>query len=447
MSSIKHAVTAMAAALCIAPAWAATSVADLARIGKDLTPVGAEVAANKDASIPAWTGGLTAPPAGWSAEQGYVDPFAGEKPLFTISKDNVAQHKDKLSPGLQALLAKYPEFRMPVYPSHRTAAYPKSVTDAAAAQAGKVQLKQFSIDDLGDSTIPFLAPKSGIEVILNHNFRYLGGGLKRTYNWFPVRASGEFYKVGYRETRIFNPNMDKQADNRLLNFLGAFTSPATLEGTVQLVQEPADQVKEARSAWIYNAGQRRVRRAPDLAYDNVNDGTEGLRTTDQYDGYNGAPDRYDWKLIGKQEMYVAYNTYRAGSKATKYKDLVLPHTVNADLMRYELHRVWVVEATLKPGSKHIYAKRRFYVDEDSWSVLLEDAYDSRGELWRASVHGLIQYYDAGVPWYNISVYHDLSNGAYLAASLANEVKDPWQFGVKGREIDFQSDSLRRAGTK
>ena len=190
-----------------------------------------------------------------------------------------------------------------------------------------------------------------------------------------------------------------------------------------------------------------MRRAPDLAYDNVNDGTEGLRTTDQYDAYNGAPDRYDWKLLGKKEMYVAYNTYKIGDKSLRYKQIIKPHTVDSDLMRYELHRVWVVEATLKPGNKHIYAKRRFYLDEDSWSVLLEDAYDSRGELWRASVHGLIEYYDAQVPWYNISLYHDLSNGAYMAASLANEVKEPWQFGVKGQAIDFEADALRRAGTK
>ena len=447
MNHYKHLLAALTASLCIAPAWAGISAEDAARLGKDLTPVGAEMAGNKDGSIPAWTGGLTTPPPGWTPEKGYIDPFASEKPLFTITAANAAQYQDKLSPGLQALLKKYPEFKMPVYPTHRTAAYPKAVTDAAREQATKVQLRGFGIANLGNSTIPFPIPENGLQAILNHNMRYLGGGLKRTYNWFPVRANGDYYKVGYRETRIFNSNMDKPVENRLLDFLGTFTAPATLEGTVQLVHEPIDQVKEARSAWIYNAGQRRVRRAPDLAYDNVNDGTEGLRTTDQYDAYNGAPDRYDWKLLGKKEMYVAYNTYKIGDKSLRYKQIIKPHTVDSDLMRYELHRVWVVEATLKPGNKHIYAKRRFYLDEDSWSVLLEDAYDSRGELWRASVHGLIEYYDAQVPWYNISLYHDLSNGAYMAASLANEVKEPWQFGVKGQAIDFEADALRRAGTK
>jgi uncharacterized protein YpmB len=138
---------------------------------------------------------------------------------------------------------------------------------------------------------------------------------------------------------------------------------------VFLVHEPLDQVKQARAAWIYNAGQRRVRRAPDLAYDNINDGTEGLRTTDQFDAYNGAPDRYDWKIVGKREVYVPYNSFKLSDKKLKYKDMIGKNTPKADLLRYELHRVWEVEANLRPGSKHVYAKRVFFIDEDTWTVL------------------------------------------------------------------------------
>jgi hypothetical protein len=214
------------------------------------------------------------------------------------------------------------------------------------------------------------------------------------------------------------------------------------------VHEPIDQVKQSRSAWIYNAGQRRVRRAPDLAYDNINDGTEGLRTTDQFDAYNGAPDRYDWKLIGKQEMYIPYNSYKLSDKSLKYdKDVIRKDTVNPDLMRYELHRVWVVEANLKAGSKHIYGKRVFLLDEDSWSVVHEDAYDTRKQLWRVSIHPMIQFYDAKVPWYRANIWHDLNNRSYLLANLDNEIKTPWTFGEKALLSDFQPDSLRRLGTK
>jgi len=430
-----------------APASAGLSAAEIARLGADLTPIGAEKAGNKDGTIPAWTGGLCAPPAGWTAAQGYTDPFAGDKVLFTITKANAAQYKDKLAPGVLAMLNKYDNFKMNVYPTHRTACYPQEVYDNVKAQAGKVELQGFGIANRGPSTVPFPIPKSGMEAIWNHTMRYLGGGISRDYNSFPVRANGDYYKIGVHEYRIFNQNMDPPQDNLLLGFLSFFTSPATLEGTVFLVHEPVDQVKQSRSAWIYNAGQRRVRRAPDLAYDNVNDGTEGLRTTDQFDAYNGAPDRFDWKIIGKREMYVPYNSYKLGSKSLKYKDMIQKNTANADLLRYELHRVWEIEATLKAGSKHVYGKRVFFLDEDSWSVLYEDAYDTRKQLWRVSMFPMIQFYDAKVPWYRANIWHDLNNGGYLFSNVDNEIKTPWKFGEKGKWGEFQPDSLRRIGTK
>lgn len=242
---------------------------------------------------------------------------------------------------------------------------------------------------------------------------------------------------------VIDINMDKHTENRLFSANGHFTEPATLRGTTFLVHEPVDQVAEKRSAWIYNAGLRRVRRAPDLAYDNINDGSEGMLTTDQVDGYNGAPDRYDWKLLGRREFIVPYNTYKIASKRIKYTDVIRKATVNSDLMRYELHRVWVVEATLKPGNAHIYGKRVFYLDEDSWSVLIEEAYATRGALWRVALHGPVQYYDAQVPWYRFSLYHDLDSKSYLLGGLDNEIMDPIRFNVRGRDADLQPDALRR----
>jgi hypothetical protein len=450
MNTILHAARlgGMASALLLAlssPAHAQITADQSARLGKDLTPLGGEMAGNADGSIPAYTGGLAQPPAGWSPDQGYIDPFASEKPLFTITAANMAQYKDKITPGMQALLAKYPSYSIPVYPTHRTAMVPAAVADKVKQEALHVELNGFGVNNLNGSTTPFPIPKNGLEAIWNHNVRYLGGGLQRTYASFPVRGGGDYYALRIEENRVFDTNMDKQSDNRLLNYSARFISPATLAGTVQLVQEPIDQVKEVRSAWIYNVGQRRVRRAPDLAYDNVNDGTEGLRVTDDFDGYNGAPDRYEWKLLGKREMYVPYNDYKLGSKQVKYKDILSANTPNTDLMRYELHRVWVVEGTLRPDAKHVYGKRVMYLDEDSWTVLASDAYDTRGTLWRVGVHPLIQYYDAQVPWYRANIWHDLSNGGYYLAGLANEEQQPWKFGIKGRFVDFQPDALRRMG--
>lgn len=444
---LASAIAAVGLVAAAGPAFAKLSDAEIARLGADLTPMGAEKAGNKDGTIPAWSGGLCAPPSGWSEDKGYIDPFPNDKPKFTITKENAAQYKDKLTPGTLALLDKYENFKMPVYETRRTACYPDSVYSDVKTLANQIELQGFGISG-GRSPVPFPIPKSGLEVMWNHQQRYLGGGLDREYHSFPVRSNGDFYKIGAHEYRIFNPNLDQPQDNLLLGFLSYFTAPATLEGTVFLVHEPLDQVKQVRSAWIYNAGQRRVRRAPDLAYDNITDGTEGMRTSDQFDAWNGAPDRYDWKLIGKREVFIPYNGYRLSQKNLKYKeDIIRTNTPNADLMRYELHRVWEVEANLKSGTKHIYGKRVFFLDEDTWTVVYEDAYDTRKQLWRVGVHPMIQFYEAKVPWYRANIWHDLSNGNYYLANLDAEVKQPWKFGQKGKWADFQPDALRRIGTK
>jgi hypothetical protein len=435
-------------ALLTGSALAAVTAAEADRLGKDLTPAGAERAGNKDGTIPAWDGGLTRSPAGWKPEQGYVDPFANEKPTATINAANAEQYKDRLPAGLMALLKKYPNFSMPIYPTHRTAALPQAVYDQAKSEATKITLNQGHIEGRESSSIPFPIPKNGEEAIYNHLLRYAGGGFEREHVWFPVRANGDTYKAGVIERVVFPKNFDPvQGGNLLFAFYAWFTTPATLDGQVYLVHEPVDQVKEARSSWIYNSGLRRVRRAPDFAYDNIGDGTEGMRTTDQYYGFNGATDRYDWKLVGKKEMYVPYNAYRIGDKKLKYADVLDKNTVKSDLMRYELHRVWVIEATLKSGEKHVYGRRTFYLDEDSWMVLAEDAYDTRGQLWRVGVHGFRQNYDALVPCHSINVWHDLSNGNYMAGNLENEVKQPIKYGLKARWSEFQPDALRRAGTR
>ena len=429
------------------PAMAETSAADIARLGKDLTPTGAEKAGNSAGTIPAWDGGLCSPPSGWDKNKGYTDPFPGDKPKFVITAANASQYAANLTEGAMALLKKYDNFKMPVYQTRRTQCYPQSVYDTIKAEAPNIKLNGFGVSGREASTTPFPVPKEPLEVYWNHILRYLGGGIVREYASLPVRANGDYFTITAVEKRIFMQNMDEKTPNRLVNYINYFTGPATLEGTVFLVHEPVDQVKEQRAAWIYNAGQRRVRRAPDLSYDNINDGTEGLRTTDQYDAYNGAPDRYDWKLVGKKEIYVPYNVYKMGDKSVSYKTLATPGTPNSDYMRYELHRVWVLDATLKKGSKHVYGRRTLYIDEDSWSVLWEDAYDTRGGLWRVGVHPVIQFYDAQVMWYQASIWHDLNNGAYLMSYISNEIKTPWEFNEKGRLADYQPSALRRAGTK
>lgn len=430
---------------------AAPTAAELERLDKDLTPVGAERAANKDGTIPAWTGGLTSAPASFNPKAGYVDPYAGDKVLFSISAQNVEQYKDKLSAGQIAMLKKYPTLKLNVYPTRRSAAYPDKVYKdvKAFAPQTKISASGNAVSGSGSSSVPFPFAKTGHEVLTNHTFRWIGGGVETTQDQVVMTPGGTNYKSRikinyYRDAQGFVDGGDK---SRLMAIYTIFQTPATLEGTIYLSLEPLDMDKDSRLTWIYNAGQRRVRRAPDVAYDFVAEGSEGLRFSDNVDGWNGKFDRYDVKLIGKKELYIPYNSYRLADKKVKYAEMHKPGHLNPDLLRYELHRVWVVEATIKPGQRHLLSKRTFYVDEDTWQVGLVDMYDSRGELWRVLEGFPVQYYDVQVPWYTNYVIYDLNSGSYISNGLQNEVNEPWKFGVKVSASDLNGDALRRMGTK
>ena len=210
--------------------------------------------------------------------------------------------------------------------------------------------------------------------------------------------------------------------------------------------KPMDQVREPRQAWTYNTGQRRVRRAPNIAYDAPGTASDGMRTTDDFDMFNGAPDRYNWELKGKQEMYVAYNNYKLHSDSATYEDILKPGHINPDLTRFEKHRVWVVEATLKPEFRHVYSKRVFYIDEDSWQVQVADMYDNRGELYRVGVAYGVNYYEVPTQWSTLDVYHDLNSRRYLALGLDNESK-VYDFTVTLKDKEFTPQALRREGKR
>ena len=400
----------------------AQSAADL---GKSLTPLGAEKAGNAAGTIPAWEGGITKPPAGYNSGDHHPDPFANDKISATINAANAEQYADNLTEGHKALLARYSStYKMLVYPTRRSASAPQDIYDATKANVSSAKLTDGGNGVAGASRgAPFPLPKNGQEVIWNHLLRYRGlGGLRKVGQVAPTRT-GDYTLVQLEEKFLWNYHQlgaaSESVDNVMAYFEQKVTAPARLAGTILMVHETIDQVKESRRAWVYNTGQRRVRRAPQVAYDNPGTASDGMRTSDQLDMFNGGIDRYEWKLVGKKEVYVPYNSYKLHSDRLKVTDIVTPMHINQEHSRYELHRVWVVEATLKEGKRHIYAKRRFYVDEDSWGVLVVDQYDNRGRLWRVSEGHGINYYDILSFWSTLEVHMDLLSGRYLAYGLDN----------------------------
>ena len=427
----------------------AQSAADL---GKSLTPLGAEKAGNAAGTIPAWEGGITQPPAGYKSGDHHPDPFADDKPSATINAANAEQYADNLTEGHKALLARYAStYKMPVYPTRRSASAPQDIYDATKANVGSAKLADGGNGVSGASRgAPFPLPKTGQEVIWNHLLRYRGlGGLRKVGQVAPTR-SGNYTLVQLEEKFLWNYHQLGAATESVGNVMAYFeqkvTAPARLAGTILMVHETLDQVKESRRAWVYNTGQRRVRRAPQVAYDNPGTASDGMRTSDQLDMFNGGIDRYDWKLVGKREVYVPYNSYKLHSDSLKVADIVTPMHINQEHSRYELHRVWVVEATLKEGKRHIYAKRRFYVDEDSWGVLVVDQYDNRGRLWRVSEGHGINYYDILSFWTTLEVHMDLLSGRYLAHGLDNE-NDMYDFSYESKSGDYTPAALRRRGRR
>ena len=453
---MRIATTRIIPSLCLLAAVGAAFAAglapqDVARLGKDLTPLGGEKAGNADGTIPAWDGGIVKPPVGYQPGQHYLDPFAADAVIATIDGKNMGTYAARLSEGHKAMLAAYPSFKMKVYPTHRSASAPARIYEATARSAATAQLAPGGNGVTGAlGGVPFPIPQSGIEVIWNHLLRYRGEIAGRKVAQAAPTRGGQYTLVQFDEETMFLyhlPGMTEAAlRNRILFFKQQVTSPARLAGGILLVHESLNQVVQPRDAWLYNPGQRRVRRAPQVAYDNPGTAADNMRTSDQLDMFNGAPDKYDWKLVGKKEIYVPYDSYRLQDPQVKYKDILTPLHVNPEYLRYELHRVWVVDATLKAGERNIYKRRTFYVDEDSWQILVIDQYDNRDQLWRVSEGHAMNYYNVPTTWTAAEVHTDLQAGRYLVMGLFSE-NPAHDFGLKLTEADFTPDALRQEGVR
>ncbi len=425
---------------------------EAARLGADLTPLGAEKAANADGSIPAWNGGITAAPAGYEPGMHHLDPFNKDKVLFTIDKSNLEKYKANLTPGQIALFEAYPDtFKMPVYQTRRSASYPQFVYDATKQFASTAELIEGGNGIKNTAIgIPFPIPKTGLEAIWNHLLRYRGQSIERFGGQAAPTASGSYNYVGFDEqllVKYSDPSATPaqlQDSNILFKFKQKVTEPARLAGTALLVHETMDQILTPRQAWTYNSGQRRVRRAPNVAYDAPGTAADSLRTTDDFDMFNGSPNRYTWTLKGKQELYIPYNSYKLHSDKLSYDDILMAGHINPEHTRYEKHRVWVVEANLKDDTRHIYKKRVFYIDEDSWQVQVTDIYDNRDQLYRVAMAYGLNYYEVPTQWSTLEVYHDLNSRRYLAIGLDNQHK-MYDFSKSFNDNEFTSSALRREG--
>ncbi|HET8883332.1 MAG TPA: DUF1329 domain-containing protein [Solimonas sp.] len=434
-----------------AAAAARATAAEAAELGgARLTCNGAEKAGS-DSGVAQWTGKFQGNWPGMQAKSGYVaGPYANEKPLFKISAANMAQYADKLTDGEKALMKKYPQsYWMNVYPSHRDFAD----SDETCARAKDNAVNAEIIDDgkglKGTAgAIPFPIPKSGLEAIWNV------GNAGRVYTEQAICDIADVYAGGSvawgrQKFMVLVDNNDPKkkrsySEPFTAHFYTGYMLPERDRGFVAVGFQPNNYTNAATQSWQYLPGTRRVRQAPEVGFDYPVP-PAGFRTVDDDYGFNGSPERYTWKLVGKKEMYVPYDNFRINDPDVKYSELIKPNTVNPQYLRYELHRVWVLEGTLKEGVRHIYKKRRLYIDEDSWLALMADNYDSRDQLWRVP---LITYHysQEGKAWHRgVSIYHDLSAGTYEAGYLVNESRQWWKINQPMSPAQFTPEAAARAG--
>jgi hypothetical protein len=446
--SRKFLFSALAAALA-ANAQGAITPDEAKALGTSLTAIGAEKAGNKEGTIPEYSGGLTTAPAAFKPGSGIrPNPFADEKPRLAIDAKNMAQHADKLTDGTKALLQKHATYRVDVYPTHRTVAFPKFVTDNTVKNATRAKTTNDGRSMEGaHAGFPFPIPKNGYEAMWNHLVRFNGQSYESKYRNLNIDASGRptlaTEGVSVQEYPFWDA-AKKEAETYWRIKL-TYTGPARRAGEALLIVDPLDIGQKDRRAWSYLPGQRRVKVAPDLSHDTPNPGTAGATTFDDTFIFNGSMDRFEFKLVGKKEMYVPYNAYAAVYKA-KQDELLKPNHLNPDLVRWELHRVWVVEATLREGKRHVYSKRVFYLDEDSWAALASDEYDARGQLYRTGFAYMTPSYDLPAPYTDMFSHHDLVARVYSLTGFIAETG-----GLKHTkplsDREWTADSLAGAGVR
>jgi hypothetical protein len=446
--------TLMAGALALAfatpAALAKVGPDEAGKLGKDLTPIGAEKAGNSAGTIPAWTPYTQA--GNLKGEYTSDAKIDSEKPLYTITKGNFAQYADTLSEGHKYLLKTNDTYKMNVYPSHRMTAWPEFIYKATAENAVNCEL--VGVDNPNNCKQGFLypIPKSGAEVIWNHKVKYRADGARRFNNQMIVQTDGKFQLTKIVEEVKFYYATDKNPvpltkDSGLfIKYFSLIQDPPRMSGTMILVHERAGSGDEGRQAWLYAPALKRIRRAPTVCCDNPYEGTDGHQFYDQVDMFNGILDRYTWKVVGKKEIIIPANSNKISGPSVKYADMAKPRHLNQDLPRYELHRVWVVEAELRPGTSHTFAKRRFYVDEDGWQIVLVDDYDANGGLYQFQEGHYVSLRNIlGSGTIPEVIYH-MTSGRYFITALANEDK-PNDYTFNADDAYFEAASVQKRASK
>ena len=374
----------------------------------------------------------------------YPDPFSEDKIIFTITNENYLEFSDNiLTSGQIEMFVKYPKtFKMNVYKSRRSCAVPPEVYALTKSNA--------ILTDEGEGiegivgSIPFPQPSEALHHVWNHILRYRGVEISGSSPFFIIdpdgsRVLGAGEAIAKNYWNPFTKN-EKGLQGMLMTKV---THPPRLADASALVIESLNAFKTPRKAWVYNPGTRRVRRAPDIAYDYKPSASQGLTTTDQFDGFNGAKDRYNWKSLGSQVKLMPYNAYKFHE--APMDEVLDPYHVNQDFLRYELVNVNVVKAELKTDKRHIIPERVMYFDVDSHNMLVEETFDANSEIMAYREFPIINFYDQPMCLSIHSATYDFATRRYQLASVRSIdiPKIEWRLEQAHNERMFTPEGLKR----
>jgi hypothetical protein len=444
--------TVLASSLLIAQgAMAAVSADEAAKLKTTLTPLGAERVGNAAGTIPAWDGGYTKVDPNYKDGGKRSDPFANEKPLYTITAQNMGQYADKLSEGIKAMLKKYPDsYHLDVYPTHRTAAAPQWVYDNTFKNATTAKLVQNATGaepQNAQGGIPFPIPQNGAEAIWNHLTRWRAASWHTDFTQYLVTSDGKPVltndsRADYQMPWYLSDGQGKDGvywSIRMIN-----DGPPLRAGEAITGRENVDSDRTA--VWTYLPGQRRVRRLPNGCCDTPTPATAGVMSFDELYVFTGRIDRFDWKLVGKKEMYIPYNSNKVFTAANP-TDLLGAHHLNPASIRWELHRVWVVEATLAPGKRHVMPKSTYYLDEDTWAAVLGERYDAQGQLAKVLWTTPVVLPDLPGVVTVTNGFYDLVSGAWFTGDIFAGKKEQYRIVPTYKDSVFTGDAMAGEGVR
>jgi len=381
----------------------AVSTADPTLLSTTLTPLGAERAGNMAGTIPAWTGGFNTSPPGWDGNKDLlIDFFAGDKILYTVNAENMSQYAGQLSEGAKAMIQTY-GMTLDVYPTRRTGCATQRVYDNTAANVKTAYL------DAGGGRLgfhnafggtPFPIPDTsdpeaaGCQIFWNGSLRWQGEAFNFWATSWTIEHGSVQLTGAAQETWSFpyyskDASLSSPLSNGSEDTHEVLTGPATLIGEEIVTRYSTTPYQVPNITWELLAGQSRVRKTPELSYDTPNSTADGVANYDETAVFSGSPDEYDWKYLGKQEMLIPYNCQKV--PRTSVTEGIQPKFINPDVVRWELHRVWVIEATLHPGKRNVISRRRLYLDEDTWQFTIADNYDENNSLYHWCVNWVAAY--------------------------------------------------------